>query len=108
MPSAIRRDSGKPFQILKKKTHYKLRPVRLGLGEFGSACSNILHFIYGRLDRVFAARIHKVLHFRHRSVMIARSVFFSTRTKTLEGILNYSFQNKSADDKQNADLESFK
>ena len=81
--------------------------MRLGLGEFGSACSNILHFIYGRLDRVFAARIHKVLHFRHRSVMIARSVL-STSTKTLEGILNYSFQNKSADDKQNADLESFK
>ena len=39
--------------------------------------------------------------------MIARSVL-STSTKTLEGILNYSFQNKSADDKQNADLESFK
>ena len=31
--SAIRGDSGKPFQILKKH-HYKLQPVRLGLGEF--------------------------------------------------------------------------
>ena len=38
--SAIRRDSGQPIQILKKKknththTRYKLRPVRLRLGEF--------------------------------------------------------------------------
>ena len=31
--------------------------------------------------------------------MIARSVLFSTSTKTLEGILNDPFQNKSADDK---------
>ena len=31
--SAIRRDSGQPVQILKKK-QYKLRPVRLRLGEF--------------------------------------------------------------------------
>ena len=31
--------------------------------------------------------------------MIACSGFFSTSTKILEGILNYSFQNESADDK---------
>ena len=72
---------GQAFSNIKEKKYYKLRPVRLGLGEFGSACSNILHFIYGRLDRVFAARIHKVLHFRHRSVMIARSVFFQLALK---------------------------
>ena len=49
-------------------------------------------------QRVFAVRIHKALNFGHRSTMTALSMFL-TSTKILEGILNYSFQNKSTDDK---------
>ena len=48
--SAIRRDFGQPVQILKKKKHYKLRPVWLRLGEF-----RISLFQYPRLLYIMTA-----------------------------------------------------
>ena len=77
--SAIRRDSGQPVQINIKKTHYKLRPVRLRLGGF-----RICLFQYPTpfFYIMTAPRgIHKVLNFVHTSVMIALSVFYQLALK---------------------------